>query len=117
MTSRPSGRRREDPCSWLADPLDFPFEANVGFRLHAPPYFLAQRLDVGARRATEIEQEVAMLFRDLGVAHREATAARRVDQRPGLVARRILESRAAGSAAQRLRFLAGASDGVHLRAD
>src|SRR5689334_6016843 len=106
MTSRPSGRRREDPCSWLADPLDFPFEADVGFRLHAPPDFLAQRLDVGAGRATEVEQEVAMLFRDLSVTNRQTTAARRVHQRPGLVTWRVLEGRAASAAAQRLRFLA-----------
>ena len=90
-----------------ADPLDFPFEADVGFRLHAAADFLAQRLDVGARRATEIEQEIAMLFRDLGVAHRQAAAAGRVDQRPRLVAGRVLEGRAAGAAAQRLRIPRG----------
>src|SRR5690348_8145587 len=102
MTSRPSGRRREDLCSWMADPLDFPFEADVGFRLHAAADFLAQRLDVGTRRATEIEQEVAMLFRDLRAAELQSAAARSIDQRPGLVTGRILEGRAAGAAAQRL---------------
>src|SRR3954452_2115339 len=58
-----------------------------------------------------------MLFRDLGVPHAEAAAACGIDQRPGLVAGRVLEGRAAGAAAERLRFLAGAGDGVHLRAD
>src|SRR5205085_2222569 len=82
-----------------------------------PPHFLAQRLDLGAGRATEIEQKVAMLFRHLGVADPETPAARRVDQRPSLVTRRILEGRAPGAAPQRLRFLASASDRVHLRAD
>ena len=48
---------------------------------------------------------------------RQSAAARRVDQRPGLVARRVLEGRAAGAAAQRLRFLARAAMRVHLRAD
>ena len=56
------------PVHSLPDPLDFPFEADVGFRLDAAADFLAQRLDVGACRAAEVEQEIAMLFGDLGVA-------------------------------------------------
>ena len=110
---RPAAHQDDDveiPVHSPPHPLDFPFEADVGFRLDPAPDFLAQRLDLGACRATEIEQEIAMLFRDLGIAHRQAAAARRVDQRPGLVARRVLEGRAAGAAAQRLRFLAGAGD-------
>ena len=68
-TSRPSARRRgRSLFIRLPDPLDFPFEGDVGFGLHPAADFLAQRLDVGARRATEVEQEIAMLFRDLGVA-------------------------------------------------
>src|SRR5689334_386619 len=58
-----------------------------------------------------------MLFRDLSVASSDSAAPGGVDQRPGLVTMRILEGRAAGAAAQRLRFLAGSGDGVHLRAD
>src|SRR4051794_3325498 len=58
-----------------------------------------------------------MLFRDLGIAHLETTAARRINQRPSLVARRVLERRAAGAASKRLRFLASAGDRIHLRAD
>ena len=59
----------------------------LDFCQHPAADFLAQRLDVGAGRATEVEQEVAMLFRDLRAAERQAAAARRVDQRPGLVRR------------------------------
>ena len=58
-----------------------------------------------------------MLFRDLRAAYRQPAAARRIDQPPSLVAWRVLEGRAAGAAAQRLRFLAGRGDAVHLRAD
>ena len=42
------------------------------FAFDPAPDFLAQRLDLGARRATEIEQEIAMLFRDLGIADASA---------------------------------------------
>src|SRR5437588_828996 len=42
---------------------------------------------------------------------------RSLDQSPSLVTRRIFEGRTAGAAAQRLRFLAGAGDCVHLGAD
>src|SRR4029079_13273719 len=62
-------------------------------------------------------QEVAMLFRDLRIALPQTAATGGVDQRPGLVARRILEGRTPGTAAERLRFLAGAGDCVHLGAD
>src|SRR5205814_8323300 len=99
------------------DPLDFPFEVDVGFRLDPAPDLLAQRLDLRACRAAEIQKEITMLFRDLGVADRETTAACRVDQGPGFVPRRVLEGRAAGATPERLRFLAGASDRVHLGAD
>ncbi len=58
-----------------------------------------------------------MLFRHLRAAERHSAAAGGVDQRPGLVARRVLEGRAAGAAAQRLRFLARGGDAVHLGAD
>ena len=68
-------------------------------------------------RPAEIEQEVAMLLRDLRLADRQAPAAGRVDQLPGLGPRRILEGRAAGPRAQRLRGLARGGDAVHLRLD
>jgi D-alanine-D-alanine ligase len=48
--------------------LDFPLQADVGFRYHPTADFLTQFLDVRACRATEVKQEIAMLFRDLGVA-------------------------------------------------
>jgi hypothetical protein len=46
----------------------------------------------------------------LGIALPQTPASGRIDQRPGLVARRILEGRASRAAPQRLRFLAGAGD-------
>src|SRR4051794_18635122 len=58
-----------------------------------------------------------MLFRDLGIALPETTASGRIDQCPGLVARRVLEGGTARSAAQRLRFLASAGDRLHLGTD
>ena len=97
--------------------FDHPRSRKVGFRFDPTPDFLAQRLDLGTRRATEIEQEIAMLFRHLGIAHGQPPAARGIDQGPGLVALRVLEGRAAGAAAQRLGFLAGAGDRVHFRSD
>ena len=67
---------------------------------HAPPHFLAQRLDVGRGGGAEIDQEVAMLLGDLRLADAQAAAAGLVDQLPRLVAGRIGEGRAAGAAAR-----------------
>src|SRR3954471_21352838 len=58
-----------------------------------------------------------MLFRDLGIADSKAAATRGIDQYPGLMPRRVLEGRATGAAAQRLRFLAGTGDRVHFPTD
>ena len=44
---------------------------------HARAHFLAQRLDVGRRRAAEVEQEVAMLLGNLRVAAPSARGSRR----------------------------------------
>ncbi len=52
---------------------------------------VAQRLDIGTARLAEVEEEVAMFFRNLGIADAKAPAACRVDQLPGLGAGRILE--------------------------
>src|SRR6478672_2655538 len=49
-----------------AHALNFPFELYPGMRAHPAPDFLAQRLDVRSARLAQVEQEVAMLFRDLG---------------------------------------------------
>src|SRR5579884_919812 len=58
-----------------------------------------------------------MLFRHLGVTLPKSAATCRVDQRPRLVPRRILEGGAARAAAQWLRFFARSRYCVHLRAD
>src|SRR6185295_12930751 len=58
-----------------------------------------------------------MLFRDLGIADLKPAATRRIDQRPRLVAGRILEGRAARPTPEGLRFFASTGDRVHLGAD
>src|SRR4051794_27711073 len=97
--------------------LYLPFQHHTGILEHPPPHFLAERLDVRRFGLAEIEQEVAMLFRDLRIAQAQTPAARGVDQLPGLGARRVLEGRAPGAAAQRLRRLALRGDPVHLGGD
>src|SRR6185503_2215692 len=109
--------RRAGPYSFGADPLDFPFEGDVGLGPHAAPDFLAQRLDIGTGRATEIQQEIAMLFRDLCATQYHSAAAGGIDQRPRFVARGVLEGRTAGAAADRLRLVARGGDAVHLGAN
>src|SRR4051812_32314447 len=97
--------------------LNFPFQLDAGMGFDPPPHFLAERLDIGRTRLAQVEQEVAMLFRDLRVADGEAPAACRVDELPGLGAGRVLEGRAAGAAAQGLRRLPLLGDPVHLGGD
>src|SRR3990170_4794815 len=73
--SRPSARQHEGRGSIEApDPLDFPLEQDVGFFHHPAPHFLAQFLDLGACRVAEVQEEIAMLFRDLRVAEPESAA-------------------------------------------
>ena len=70
------------------------------------------------RRAAEVEQEVAMLLRDLRVADRAGPRQPAASiSCQALVPGRVLEGRAAGAAAQRLRGLALGGDPVHLGAD
>src|SRR6187200_206697 len=58
-----------------ADALDFPVELDAGLFLHPPAHRFAQRLDVGRRGPAEIDQEVAVHFRHLGVADFQPAAA------------------------------------------
>src|SRR3954465_14276904 len=64
-----------------------------------------------------IDEEIAVHFRDLRPSHAQAAAAGGVDQFPGAVAGRILEGRAAGLFADRLRGFAMVLHLVHPRAD
>src|SRR3546814_5960116 len=73
------------PSLRYSNALNFPFKHDARLRLHTFTHVLAQRFYVGAACATEIEEEVAMLFRNLRRAFREATAACFIDQTPGLV--------------------------------
>src|SRR5262249_6757680 len=97
-----------------ADALDLPIERDAGRLLYAPAHGLTQRLDVGRGRATEIDQEIAMHLRYLGIADLEPAAAGGVDQLPSLATGRILEGRAARAALDWLRRLARLGDLVHL---
>src|SRR5690606_12684665 len=115
--SSPTGGASSNAPSPPADPLDFPFESHALALAHPPAHFLAQSLDIRARRIAGVYQEVGVLRADLRAAQPEPAATGRIDQAPGLVAGRILEGRAAGLAAERLRLLAGVGDAVHLRAD
>src|SRR5437764_7411894 len=81
-----------------SDPLDLPVQRDAGILLHALAHGLAQRLDVGGGGTAEVDQEIAVHLRHLGVAELEAPAAGGVDELPGLMSRRVLEGRAAGAA-------------------
>src|SRR5262245_12388479 len=96
------------------NPLDLPVEIDAGGLLHAGAHGLAQGLDIGGGGVAEVDQEVAVHLRDLGVADLDAAAAGGVDQLPGLASGRILEGGAAGAALDRLRGLARLGDLVHL---
>src|SRR5260370_40948442 len=63
------------------------------------------------------DQEVAVHFRDLRGAAAQTSAAGGVDQLPRAMARRVLEGRAAGLFADRLRALAVALHLLHPLAD
>src|SRR5258705_3711399 len=91
------------PCSSTADPLDFPIKFDAGILFHALAHGLAQCLDVGGAGATEIDQKIAMQFRDLRIADRKPTAICAVDKLPRFMPRRILEGRASGAALSRRR--------------
>jgi hypothetical protein len=101
----------------LADPLDLPFEHNAARLEHAASDLLAERFEIGGGRLAAIDEKVAVHGRNLGVAEAQAAAARLVDQLPGLHFRRVLERRAAGLLADRLRGFAGAGDALHLGFD
>jgi len=85
--------------------------------LHAPPDFLAQRLDLRAGGVAGVDQEIGVLLTHLCAAQGQPTAAGAIDQFPGLVANWVLERRTAGLAAQRLARLAAGGDSVHLGLD
>src|SRR3546814_370226 len=101
----------------VPNPRMFPLQFDPRMRLHPAADFLAQRLDIGGRCPAEVEQEVGMLLRNLRIAYPQAPATGRIDQRPSLVSRRVLEGRPARARTQRLARLALGGDAVHLRAD
>src|SRR3546814_12991506 len=75
-----------DVCSSdLPHPLYLPLKLDAAVLLDAAAHFLPQRFDVGGRRLAEIQQEIAMFFRHLGVADCQAPATGGVDLLPGLV--------------------------------
>ena len=64
-----------------------------------------------------VDEEIAVHFRHLRAADAQAAAAGGIDQFPGAVAGRVLEGRAAGLFADRLRGLAMGLHLVHPRAN
>ena len=64
--------------------------------------FFAQCLNIRARRVAEIEEEVAMLFRNLRAADSQPATARRINQSPCLMTIRVFERRSTGFRSQRL---------------
>ena len=75
--------------------------------MHARADGFAKFFDLRGRRPALVDQEIAMELGDLRRADGEAAQARLIDQLPGLVARWILEGRAAGAALDRLGRLRG----------
>src|SRR3954468_5653108 len=69
------------------------------------------------RRLAGVDQEIAVHFRDLRAADAKTPAAGGIDQFPGAFAGRILEGRAAGLFADRLRGLAMGLYFAHARTD
>src|SRR3546814_19685833 len=103
------------PALRYSNALNFPFKHDARLRLHTFTHVLAQRFYVGAACATEIEEEVAMLFRNMSRAFRETPAACFIDQAPGLVPIRVLEGGTASAGPQGLRFFAPGCAAVHFR--
>ena len=64
-----------------------------------------------------IDQEIAVLFRNLGAADHKAPASGRIDFLPGLAARRIGKGAAAGAHAAWLRIATAGDDFLHARLD
>src|SRR6476620_12102843 len=109
--------RRNGGALRHSDPLELPFELDARRLLHAPAHRLAQSLDIRGGGAAEIDQEVAVHLRNLGVAVFQAAAAGGIDELPRFLAGRILERRAAGAALNRLRCLARFGDFLHFGRD
>src|SRR3546814_10602256 len=101
----------------LPHALNLPLQFHAALVLDAAADFLAERLDVGARRLTHVDEEVRVFLADLRAADHKATAAGLVDKLPRLVALRVLEGRAAGLRTQRLRGFAARRDEVHFGLD
>src|SRR3546814_11245218 len=76
----------------LPHALNLPLQFHAALVLDAAADFLAERLDVGARRLTHVDEEVRVFLADLRAADHKATAAGRVEQLPRLVALMVLRS-------------------------
>src|SRR5215213_1234076 len=84
---------------------------------HSRPNGLPKSFDVVAAGIARVDQEIAVHFGDLSAANPQAPASRGVDQLPGALARRVLERRAAGLFANRLRGFAVVLHLVHALPD
>src|SRR5260370_32760098 len=81
--------------SYEPDPANFPFELAPGACLHPGADELAAILDIGRAGVAQVDQEIAVHLRDLGVAEFQPAATRLFDQLPGLLPRWFLEGRSA----------------------
>src|SRR5215207_3499553 len=104
-------------CASDPDPLDFPFELHARHLANAAAYLFAQALDIGRGGGAVVDQEIAVHLGDLGIADAKSPAARRIDQFPRLLARRVLEGGAARAGILRLRGGTRLGNGVHLAKD
>src|SRR3569833_1244495 len=88
------------------DAHDLPLQLDSRRRLDPLAHALTECFYIMGGGVAGIDQEVAMHLGHLGAADCQAAAARRIDQLPGAVARRVLKGRDAGHLANRLRGLA-----------
>jgi hypothetical protein len=59
--------------------LNLPIKLNAGALLHTLAHGFTQHLDIGGARAAQVDEKIAMQFRDLRAAYLEAAAAGRID--------------------------------------
>ena len=101
----------------MANTADFPAQAWSAATADPLPYGFAKQLDVMRRGAAGVDQEIAVLFRDLCAANDHAAATGGVDFLPGLAVLRVGKGAAAGANAARLGISAAADNLFHASLD
>ena len=75
-----------------ADALDFPLQHDSTVREDPLADELTNLLNIGGGGVLIVDEEIAMHLGHMSAAHAKTAAARRVDEFPGAMARRIFES-------------------------